>query len=73
MNEPNFDDNVPQRELRDRLDKIEQVLGYVMNILHFVITDNKIPYTEGTRESIWRLIDEAIAIQNNRTEVKKSS
>lgn len=62
----NLDDNVPQRVLRDRIAALEQDLGNVLNILHFLITDADSTVKEPLRKKLWMMIDALIAQQNGR-------
>lgn len=62
----NMDDNVPQRVLRDRIENLEQDLGNVLNILHFMITDPKTPISEPLRTKLWGMLDALFKEQNLR-------
>lgn len=62
----NWDDNVPQRVLRDKIEALEQDLGFTLNILHFIITDSKTPISEPLRTKLWGMLDTLFKQQNER-------
>ena len=60
------DNNVPQWKLREKIANLQQDLGNVLNILHFLITDKTMPIPEELRSKLWPMMDALIKEQNER-------